>query len=194
MRIYIARHGQTTGDIEDRYGGDYDDHLTEEGQKQASVLAEKLSDKSIDIIYASPRIRAQETSNIIHNRINVKVELFDDIRERNSYGILTGMVKADAVRQYPKLTELLKDPHNNIEGAELYEDFVKRIDSALKAVKTKPYETVLLLTHGGPIRAIFRETLKLGEIEVDDCAYFLLENNNEGYVVKDLDGIRIKAA
>lgn len=192
--MYIARHGQTTGDIEDRYGGDYDDHLTEEGQKQARSLAEKLADKNIEIIYSSPRIRAQETSNIIHNMINVRVEFVDDIRERNSYGILTGRVKAEAAKEYPKLAELLRDPHNNIEGAELYEDFIKRIDSALNTVKAKPYETVLLLTHGGPIRAIFRETLKLGEIEVDDCAYFLLETTDEGYVVKDLDGIKIKAS
>ena len=34
MLIYLARHGETTGDVEDRYGGDYDDHLTEKGTER----------------------------------------------------------------------------------------------------------------------------------------------------------------
>ena len=31
MKIYLIRHGETTSDIEDRFGGDYDDHLTSHG-------------------------------------------------------------------------------------------------------------------------------------------------------------------
>ena len=34
MKIYLIRHGETTGDIEDRYGGDYDDHLSKNGKQQ----------------------------------------------------------------------------------------------------------------------------------------------------------------
>jgi len=49
MRIYLIRHGQTTGDLGDRYGGDYEDHLTEEGKKQSQKLANKLKNKNIEI-------------------------------------------------------------------------------------------------------------------------------------------------
>lgn len=45
MKIFLCRHGQTTGDIEDRYGGDYDDHLTDLGKTQAEELANKLQGK-----------------------------------------------------------------------------------------------------------------------------------------------------
>ena len=31
MRICIMRHGETTSDVENRYGGDLDDHLTAKG-------------------------------------------------------------------------------------------------------------------------------------------------------------------
>lgn len=34
MKIYLVRHGETTGDVEDRYGGWYDDHLTDRGKEQ----------------------------------------------------------------------------------------------------------------------------------------------------------------
>lgn len=35
MKIYLIRHGQTTGDVEDRYGGAYDDELTDKGKNEA---------------------------------------------------------------------------------------------------------------------------------------------------------------
>lgn len=43
MIIYLARHGQTTGDIENRYGGDYEDYLTNFGKEQSLALAEQLA-------------------------------------------------------------------------------------------------------------------------------------------------------
>lgn len=59
MKIYLIRHGQTTGDIENRYGGSYDDELTDEGQIQAHNLADKLMNSAIQILFCSPLIRAQ---------------------------------------------------------------------------------------------------------------------------------------
>jgi broad specificity phosphatase PhoE len=35
MIIYLIRHGESTSDIDNLYGGDYDDHLTENGKAQA---------------------------------------------------------------------------------------------------------------------------------------------------------------
>ena len=55
MKIYIIRHGQTTGDVEDRYGGAYDDELTDKGKTQAQELASKLSDSGIKILFCSDR-------------------------------------------------------------------------------------------------------------------------------------------
>lgn len=42
MNIYLIRHGQTTGDIENRYGGSYDDELSSEGEIQAHKLEQFL--------------------------------------------------------------------------------------------------------------------------------------------------------
>jgi len=62
MKIYLIRHGETTGDIEERFGGDYDDHLTQKGKAQAQNLAEQLQNKGIEKIFVSPKIRARETA------------------------------------------------------------------------------------------------------------------------------------
>ena len=39
MKIFLIRHGETTGDIENRYGGSYDDHLTQRGRAQLEETA-----------------------------------------------------------------------------------------------------------------------------------------------------------
>jgi broad specificity phosphatase PhoE len=93
MIIYLARHGQTTGDVENRYGGAYEDHMTELGKQQAVKLAGLLADKQIEQLYASPRIRAQEAAAIVANKLGLTYKTLEDFRERNGYGVMTGMVK-----------------------------------------------------------------------------------------------------
>src|SRR3990167_2871262 len=193
MKIYLARHGQTTGDVENRYGGDYDDHLTETGQQQSVKLAEQLADKGIKKLYASPRIRAQETAAVIADKLGLVAETLNDFRERNGYGVLTGMTKDEALKKYPDQVELLKDVHNAVSSAEEYIPFQRRIAEALASLGDKGAETVAVVTHGGPIRLIFRDILKLCEIEIDDCAYAVLAtDDNQSYVLLSKSGIEIK--
>src|ERR1035437_162590 len=171
INIYLIRHGQTTGDIEDRYGGEYNDHLSELGKKQAKQLAEKLSKENIEIIYSSPLIRTQETAKILQSTHTCQLETIENLRERNQYGIMTGMVKAEAKEKYPQLVALLQDTHNTIEGGETYEHFQRRITGAFDELANTTFGTIALVTHGGPIRLIFRDILKMSEIDIADCAY-----------------------
>ncbi|MDD5437726.1 MAG: histidine phosphatase family protein [Patescibacteria group bacterium] len=193
MYIYLLRHGESTSDIEDRYGGDYDDHLTEKGLEESKQLAEKLVNKGIEIIYASPRIRALETADILRERLDCKHEVIQDLRERNSYGVLTGMVKAEAKEKYPDLVEAVKFYGNTIEGAEKYEEFTNRIKKVFEHLTSGPEQTIAIVTHGGPIRCFFREVLKLGEIEtLGDCAIINLEKDGD-YKIKYVEGILSEA-
>lgn len=190
MKIYLIRHGQTTGDVEDRYGGDYDDHLTEEGKLQAKNLAEKLADEGIEIIYCSPKIRAQETAEILRQKLNCKIETIDDLRERNQNGILTGMVRAEAKEKYPDLAELVKDYRNTLPNSEPYEDLRSRILKTWSELVESSNITIAVLTHGGPIRVIFREVLK-EEIKIEDCGYAVLESVDDELKMVKTEGILV---
>lgn len=192
MKIYLCRHGQTTGDIEDRYGGDYEDHLTDEGLAQARGLANNLKDKGIQIIFASPRIRAQETAQELVDTLHLKTETVEDFRERNHYGILTGMIKSEAKAKYPDEVEKIKDYRQNAIGGESYEPFKSRVFSAWNSVVNSGLETVAVISHGGPIRVIFRELLKFGEINIADCAYAIIDVTNGKTEVVSLVGIEPK--
>ena len=54
MKIYLIRHGQTTGDVEDRFGGTYDDHLSDEGVSQVNKMSKMIYNLGIQIIFSSP--------------------------------------------------------------------------------------------------------------------------------------------
>ncbi len=170
MKIFLIRHGETTGDIEDRYGGSYDDHLTELGQSQLEKTAQSLVGKGIEVIFTSPLIRAQESAAIIAEATHAPVEIRDGLQERH-YGVLTGLTKAEALEKYPDVVEAHKDPRITDPGGESYEDFQTRILASFKGIAATDYKTVAIVSHGGPIKQILAflqksipEKLRDGEI------------------------------
>jgi probable phosphoglycerate mutase len=194
MNIYLVRHGQTTGDVENRYGGDYDDHLTPLGKQQSADVAKKLAEKNLEIIYTSPKTRASETAQIIKEAISAEIPLVivDDFRERNRYGEMTGLTKQEAAIQFPAEVKKLEDEHSTLTSGEEYESFGKRIREALAKIDSGKYSDVAVVTHGGPIRYIFRKILKQGDIELGDCAYAKLSNDKGAYTLLEYDGIVLK--
>ncbi|MDD4989489.1 MAG: histidine phosphatase family protein [Candidatus Pacebacteria bacterium] len=193
MRIFLIRHGQTTGDIENRYGGRYDDYLTEKGREQAKVLARFLKDKGIEVIFSSPYVRATETSQIIAREANCEIIIKDDLRGRNQYGFLSGVRREEAQEKYPKQVELLKDRLNVIEDAESYEDFQERVTKTFKAItNNSKYKTIAIIAHGGPPRVLFRDILKWGEIsEIGDCALVELEKKGDSFSLIRYEGFEL---
>jgi len=196
MKIYIIRHGETTSDVEKRYGGDYDDHLTEKGMNQSRQLADKLRGKGIQIIYHSSRIRATETAHILGNVLGAELKAVDDIRERNNYGILTGMLKSEALKKYPEEAEKLMadNLHHNVKGSENYESFKRRIMSAFGGILSDDsHETIAIISHSGPISCFVREYLKLGEFKhIGDCGFLEIEKNNKRLSIISLDNASLE--
>lgn len=193
MKIYLIRHGQTTGDVENRYGGAYDDELTDEGEIQAHKLTDKIANSGIQVILCSPLKRAQQTAKILNTKLGCEIKTIENIRERNQNGVLTGMIREEAKLKYPELTEKVKDYRNQIQGAESYEDFVARIKKAFMEISNATnYSTIGIVTHGGSIRVIFREILKDREIDIADCAYAILDSDGQTLTLEARDGIEYK--
>jgi broad specificity phosphatase PhoE len=175
MKIYLIRHGQTTSDVEDRYGGDYDDHLTKEGIKQVKKLANKL-DKNIQMIFHSPKIRTTETAKIVSKIINSQMKTVEEIRERNNYGILTGMKRKEAKIKFSEEVKKLINHNHDVKGSENYDIFKKRIINSLKKIFNTKYDTIAIITHGGVISCFNNEILKLNKFKkINDCAFLELE-------------------
>ncbi len=194
MKIYLIRHGQTTGDVEDRYGGAYDDELSDKGKTQTHELAKKLDRSGMQILFCSPMIRAQQTANILKAKLDCEIKTIDDLKERNKNGILTGMTRKEAIIKHPELVEKLRDYRNQIQGVESQDDFVDRIKKAFTEVTSDVnYSTIGIVTHGGPIWAIFSDILNdKGLIDIADCAYVVLAKEGNKLTLEKLDGIEYK--
>lgn len=193
MKIYLIRHGESTGDVEDRYGGDYDDSLSPKGVKESEDLAQRLKDENIQIIYASPRKRAMETADIVNKTLDVELKIVEQLRERNNYGVLTGLTKSEAEKEHPEeVNELEKGIHHSVKRSEDYELFKKRILEAFEEISNDAHATIAVITHGGPIRCIIREILKAGELsELADCAIIIINKNGNEFSILDLERTKL---
>lgn len=158
MKIFLVRHGETTGDIEGRYGGSYDDHLTPKGRKQLERTAQDLFEKNenIEVIFSSPLIRAKESAEIIQKYLNCDIEIVDNLRERH-YGILTGLTKKEALEKYPKAVDDYKNPNNTVPEGESYQDFNERVLESWKLILKQKHWIAAVVSHGGSIKAILAD-------------------------------------
>ena len=128
MKVYVARHGQTEWNAQNRICGRTDVELTEEGRRQAEELAESLTGRGVDVILASPMKRAIETARAVYEGA-----------DRLDPGFWA--VKRTFAVRYP--------------GGESMMDVAGRVYPLLKELKDRyPGRTVLLVCHGGVCRVI----------------------------------------
>ena len=87
------------------------------------------------------------------------------------------MERKAAAKKYPEAVDQHKNFHNTDPGGEGYEDFKNRVVNVFQKIADDThYETVAILTHGGPIKCLARETLGLGEIpDIGDCGFRVIE-------------------
>ena len=159
MKILLIRHGETTGDIEERYGGAYDDHLTERGHAQLAETAEKLRGQAIDTMYVSTLARAQESAAILNKVLETTIVSRNDLQERN-YGVLGGLTKAEALERYPEAVAAHKDPANTDPEGEAQVDFTARVIEAFREITASEGEQIAIVAHGGVLKTILKH---LGE-------------------------------
>ena len=195
MQIFLLRHGETTGDVEKRYGGDYDDDLSPKGKKQAEALAKKLSESELSTFFTSPRARAIQTTEILIKHISAKVVSVENIRERNQYGVMTGLKKAEAKKEFPDEVEDLEanNPYHHVQSSEDYFVFCERVINAFNEIVEEEFinetESIAFVTHSGPITVIFRELLGFEIKGIKDCALFELEYDGEGFEVVSAEDV-----
>src|SRR6266542_6553943 len=100
-RVYLVRHGATTLTAEDRFAGETDVLLSEEGREQARRLAARLAGEPIAAFYASPMSRTMETARIVAEPHGLEVAPRDGLREI-SHGHWEGRKRAEVEKLFPE--------------------------------------------------------------------------------------------
>lgn len=80
MKLYLVRHGESLANKEE-FHHTPETPLSEDGIKQAEVVAERLKNIEIDFIYSSPQERAKQTAEIISKQKNLPIEFWDSLKE-----------------------------------------------------------------------------------------------------------------
>jgi broad specificity phosphatase PhoE len=155
-RLFLLRHGETQANIEQRYQGQGESHLSELGIEESGDLSKFLSKEDFCAIYSSTLSRSYETAKMIAKPHDLEVTKIDDIKERH-YGIWENM-KFDEIRaKYPALYgSWLIDPGKTlIPDAETLEEMQRRGVSAIESLIEKHMgKTFCVVGHGGMNRGI----------------------------------------
>ncbi len=153
--IYLARHGESDWNAANRFQGLSDRPLTELGRRQAEALADELATTaSPSAIYSSPLRRAFETAAIVGTRTGLEPRPVDDLREVDVGG-WAGLSRSDVESRFPEGFRRWLDGGEGWEDGESYADMSARVLAALTRVaESHPGDQVLVVSHGGPIRAI----------------------------------------
>ena len=149
MHVYVARHGQTAWNAENKICGTTDLPLNDVGFAQAEALAEKCGAYSIDLIIASPMLRARQTADAVARKWHIPMITDSRLVEQN-YGIYEGMD-----RQTPGFLANKRHFSFRYPGGESMLDVGHRIYSLLEDVKREHGDkNVLIVCHGGVMRLI----------------------------------------
>jgi broad specificity phosphatase PhoE len=152
--IFLARHGESDWNVEKRFQGHSDRPLTERGREQAHALADLIGAEKIDAVYTSPLSRARETAEIVAARAGLEAVSLPELREVDT-GSWSGLSRADVEARFPEGFARWRSGGSGWEDGESYEEMAERVIGALRKIaEDHPDGRVLVISHGGPIRAI----------------------------------------
>lgn len=145
--------------------------LSEKGRRQARLAGEALSGERIDAIYSSPLSRAFETAEIIarETRFSGEVSPVPGLMERAG-GLLEGTTSEQRLAQNPELMrKFLSIPEEErwpLVGAETDEEVLERFEEAVAYIRGRhgDGERVLIVSHGGSMRAFLRRVFGPGAL------------------------------
>ena len=155
-RVFMVRHGATVLTAEDRFAGSTDVLLSEVGEHQASLLAERLSRLKIAAIYASPMKRTVRTAEILAVPHKLSVQTIDGMREID-HGHWEQLTRADVEMEFKDEYEAWEtDPFTFAPlGGESGLTVLARALPAINGIVQKhPHEAVVVVSHKATLRLL----------------------------------------
>ncbi|HEX7724115.1 MAG TPA: class I tRNA ligase family protein, partial [Candidatus Paceibacterota bacterium] len=149
---WVMRHGEAENNVTDTLNSNVKlvSHLTDHGKARALETAQSLKKEGIDLIFASPFMRTQETARIVQKELGLSDAQFitdERIREMGM-GDIDGQKLAELMRHFPMEVTRFDPTTHGIEG---YAAVRKRVGEFLYDVESKyKGKKILIVTHGSP--------------------------------------------
>jgi len=160
-RVFLIRHGATVFSAEDRFAGETDIELSDEGREQARKLAERLGTEKIAAVYASPLVRTLETARIVAKPHNLSVVRRDGLREI-SHGRWEQMTRQEVEAKFPEEAAAWEeDPYTFAPagGESGLAVTARALPALVEIVRTHHDENVIIVSHKATIRLLLSSLL-----------------------------------
>jgi 2,3-bisphosphoglycerate-dependent phosphoglycerate mutase len=157
--LYAVRHGETEWNSVEKQQGHLNSPLTENGIRQAQLLADGLAKRNIDVLFSSDLGRALQTAEIIAKRLSLDIYTDARLRERH-LGIMQSLTRKEFEERYP--AEALKfnsnDPDYVLPGGESSRQLFNRcIACAEEIAGNNAGKGILIVGHGGVLKSFFHK-------------------------------------
>lgn len=152
--MLLARHCESDWNREGRWQGHADRPLTPLGRRQAESLARRLSSVPLEAVYSSDLLRARDTAAAVARAHGLAVLVHADLREVD-VGSWSGLTSEEVRTRDPagiaRWERGLTGWHDGETHASMSDRVLRRVEQ-IGALHSGA--TVLVVAHGGPIRAI----------------------------------------
>ncbi len=189
----LIRHAQSLSNTRSVAAGKLDEGLSKLGIEQAELLGKYLSNRKIDSIYSSPKLRAVQTAEIIkfhqkkYNDRDIPLTLHTDLREID-HGIYEGLGKIDFLKLSHQDFYNLEncpgkfDPPNGEAGYLVYR---RMKNTLLSLASTNDERTIAVVSHGFFISTAIGFAEGKDELSFDR---FLVANSSINELIIDKSG------
>ncbi len=161
-RILLVRHGESEWNAIRRLQGQADIGLSERGEQQALALAPMVARFNPALVLTSDLKRAANTAHLLGYPEAVREPL---LREQN-VGTWTGVEIEQLIRDAPAAYSGWRAGTFAPENGEIWADFRERVGLAIAKARAAPADTVLMVCHGGVIRAALDGALGLAPARI----------------------------
>jgi len=149
---FVLRHGQAEHNIKNiaSDSNNTPSHLTEVGKEQIKKVAKELKDKKINLVFVSPLIRTQETSQILKEALDLSDgQIVTDERLRE---VQTGF-DGKNIEEYRKFFKVTADKFTKKNGSgETLTDLKKRVGDFIYDIDTRyRNKKIVIISHEYPL-------------------------------------------
>lgn len=182
VRLVLVRHGEPEAATRGRCYGKLDVPLSAGGREQVERAAARLSCLPLRAVYASPRLRARESAEIIAASRTLDVRIEEGVCEID-FGLFEGLTYDEIARGFPDEYRAWMERPTEVEfpGGESFARMRERVESsAAKLCAAHTGEALAIVAHGGVNRIILAAALHMNAPDI-----FRLEQSYAGVSVID---------
>ncbi len=186
-RIYIVRHGETEWNLRGKTQGIKDSKLTQLGRQQGGLLASRLLDENIGVIYSSMLKRASSTAKIINKKLKLPLYYNVNLNEIN-FGLWEGLTNNQIIKKYPKEFQLWREAPQKVRipnGEELSTAQKRIVAFVDLLIEDCNINRILLVSHSSIIKLLLLNILGMNlsgyyRLKIENASLNIIEFRHYG--------------